>query len=75
MQESFAMQGSQHVWPIRHFARYVYYLKYIWYHWELYCTEEDKIMEHINEALEALSVRLGKAESFYNSGYILILCT
>ena len=56
-------------WPIRHIAPYCHYLKYIWYHWESYCTKEEEIMERVSDTFEALSVRLEESDSFYKSGY------
>lgn len=62
------MYGYGLAWPIRHVVPYLHYLRYIWNHWESYCTHEDEVMERVDEAFVALSVRLGEEGSFYKSG-------
>ena len=73
MQESLSMYGYGLSWPVRHIAPYLYYARYIWSHWDTYCTKDEEVMEQVGEAFRALSVRLGDEESFYKSGYVWLV--
>lgn len=63
------MYGYSLPWPAKHVAPYLHYLNYVWNHWDAYCTREDEVQERIKDTFKALSIRLGEADLFYQSGY------
>ncbi len=70
LQDLFAMYGYGLAWPIKHFVPYLYYARFVWYHWDDYCTKSEEINDRICETFTALSMRLGETDCFFKSGYV-----